>query len=259
MCLVKDPCQRTQAFSGLQSHYLFDDQFGRPDKGNDKGKGKVEGVVGHARRNFMVPVPRFESWEAFNADLAKRCHERGKDVLRGHRERIGERFGRDQEALMALPPDPFDTDRLGPGSFSPRHVLVSFRSGPPGPALDHRDGLPARLLACREGCRRVRRPGPSARHSCRLPCPQPADPEHRLRRRLAARPADLLRILPSPHAGLARTMGPARRRAGRRTRHEREAGRGKHARHAAHGRTVLDAGGFDGHGPCERRVEESVE
>ena len=25
------------------------------------------------------------------------------------------------------------------------------------------------------------------------------------------------------------------------------------------GGTVLDAGGFDGHGPCERRVEESVE
>ena len=25
------------------------------------------------------------------------------------------------------------------------------------------------------------------------------------------------------------------------------------------GGTVLNAGGFDGHGPCERRVEESVE
>ena len=111
--------QRTQAFSGLQSHYLFEDRFDRPGKGNGepakapsvrarRRRGKVEGVVGHARRNFMVPVPRFESWEVFNADLAKRCHERGKDVLRGHSESIGERFGRDQEALMALPPAPFD-------------------------------------------------------------------------------------------------------------------------------------------------------
>ena len=33
--------QRTQVFSELQSHYLFDDRFGRPGKGNDKGK--VEG------------------------------------------------------------------------------------------------------------------------------------------------------------------------------------------------------------------------
>ena len=29
--------QRTQVFSELQSHYLFDDRFGRPGKGNDKG------------------------------------------------------------------------------------------------------------------------------------------------------------------------------------------------------------------------------
>ena len=47
--------QRTQVFSELQSHYLFDDRFGRPGKGNDKGK--VEGLVGYARRNFFVPIP----------------------------------------------------------------------------------------------------------------------------------------------------------------------------------------------------------
>ena len=44
--------QRTRAFSELQSHYLFADRFGRPGKGNDKGK--VEGLVGYARRNFLV-------------------------------------------------------------------------------------------------------------------------------------------------------------------------------------------------------------
>src|ERR1700720_4564443 len=47
--------QRTKVFSELQSHYLFADRFGRPGKGNDKGK--VEGLVGYARRNFMVPIP----------------------------------------------------------------------------------------------------------------------------------------------------------------------------------------------------------
>ena len=36
--------QRTRVFSELQSHYLFTDRFGRPGKGNDKGK--VEGLVG---------------------------------------------------------------------------------------------------------------------------------------------------------------------------------------------------------------------
>ena len=29
--------KRTRAFTELQSHYLFEDRFGRPGKGNDKG------------------------------------------------------------------------------------------------------------------------------------------------------------------------------------------------------------------------------
>ena len=52
--------QRTRAFSELQSRYLFEDRFERPGKGNDKGK--VEGMVGYMRRNFLVPVPSFESF-----------------------------------------------------------------------------------------------------------------------------------------------------------------------------------------------------
>ena len=66
--------QGTRAFTELQSHYLFDDRFGRPDKGNDKGK--VEGLVGYARRNFLVPIPSFESFDALNAYMERRCLER---------------------------------------------------------------------------------------------------------------------------------------------------------------------------------------
>ena len=104
--------QRTRAFSGLQSHYLFEDRYGRPGKGNDKGN--VEGVVGYARRNFMTPLPRFASWDAFNAYLEEQCRKRQDDVLRGHRESIGERFVRDREALKRPLPAPFDAcDRQG--------------------------------------------------------------------------------------------------------------------------------------------------
>ena len=66
--------QRTRVFSELVSHYLFEDRFGRPGKGNDKGK--VEGLVGYARRNFLVPVPSFASFDALNAYLEERCLER---------------------------------------------------------------------------------------------------------------------------------------------------------------------------------------
>ena len=104
--------RRTRAFSGLQSHYLFEDRYGRPGKGNDKGN--VEGLVGYARRNFMAPLPRFESWDAFNVYLEGQCRKRQGDVLRGHSESIGKRLEHDREALTALPPAPFDAcDKQG--------------------------------------------------------------------------------------------------------------------------------------------------
>jgi transposase len=93
--------QKTRAFSELQSHYLFTEKFGRPAKGNDKGK--VEGLVGYARRNFLVPVPRVASWEELNQRLLNACRARRARRLRGHRETIGERFERDRAALLPLP------------------------------------------------------------------------------------------------------------------------------------------------------------
>lgn len=93
---------KTKAFLELQSHYLFADKFGRPAKGNDKGK--VEGLVGYARRNFMVPIPHFNSWEAFNAHLAEQCRKRRERRLRGHTETIGERFERDHRAMLPAAP-----------------------------------------------------------------------------------------------------------------------------------------------------------
>jgi transposase len=98
--------QRTRSFSELQSYYLFADKFGRPAKGNDKGK--VEGLVGYARRNFMVPIPRVSSWQELNAHLEQQCRKRRERRLRGHSETIGERFERDRAALLPLPAAPYE-------------------------------------------------------------------------------------------------------------------------------------------------------
>jgi transposase len=98
--------RRTRAFAELQSHYLFRDRFGRPGKGNDKGK--VEGLVGYARRNFLVPIPAVESFAALNAHLEQRCLERLEHRVRGHAESIGDRLMRDLAALRACPPAPYE-------------------------------------------------------------------------------------------------------------------------------------------------------
>jgi hypothetical protein len=98
--------QRTRAFSELQSHYLFAERFGRPGKGNDKGK--VEGLVGYARRNFLVPVPRCSSWQELNAQLIEQCRKRRERRLRGHEQTIAERFENDRQVFLPLPQVPYE-------------------------------------------------------------------------------------------------------------------------------------------------------
>jgi transposase len=116
--------QRTQAFGELQSHYLFEDRFGRPGKGNDKGK--VEGLVGYARRNFLVPIPVFESFAALNEHLLACCRKRLGDRLRGHTETIGERLHRDLAALRKPLPAPYDACEKVPATVSSLS-LVRYR------------------------------------------------------------------------------------------------------------------------------------
>ena len=83
--------ERTRAFAELVSHDLFKDLFGRPGKGNDKGK--VEGLVKFARTNFMTPIPVSASFEALNAILSERCRERQAVRAKRHAEAIGARLG----------------------------------------------------------------------------------------------------------------------------------------------------------------------
>jgi transposase len=116
--------QRTRMFSELQSHYVFADRFGRPGKGNDKGK--VEGLIGWVRRNLLVPVPRAASLDALNAQLLEGCRRRLGDRLRGHEETIGDRLVRDLAAFHDLPPAPYDACEKKAGRVSSLS-LVRYR------------------------------------------------------------------------------------------------------------------------------------
>ena len=98
--------ERTRAFTELCSHYLFRDRFGRPGKGNDKGK--VEGLVKFSRANFMVPIPVAASFDELNAMLAGRCRSRQTERAGRHVETIGERMAADLAALRSLPAVPLE-------------------------------------------------------------------------------------------------------------------------------------------------------
>jgi len=89
----------TRAFTELLSHYLFADRFGRPGKGNDKGK--VEGLVKYARA--LTPIPEAASYADLNATLGARCRARQGDHAGRHTTTIGERLVADTAVLRGLP------------------------------------------------------------------------------------------------------------------------------------------------------------
>jgi transposase len=115
---------KSRRFLELQSHYLFADRFGRPGQGNDKGK--VEGLVGYTRRNFLVPIPEVASYAALNAHLLAHCRQRQSERLRGHEETIGERLLRDQAAFLPLPATVYDACEIVPTRVSSLS-LVRYR------------------------------------------------------------------------------------------------------------------------------------
>ena len=99
--------------------------------------GKVEGLVGYARRNFMVPpLGRFAlqvacramdaplaTWDAFNAYLEEQCRKRQVDVLRGHKISIGDRLAADLSAMRTLPAAPFEACDLQSGQVTSTSVV----------------------------------------------------------------------------------------------------------------------------------------
>jgi transposase len=97
----------TVGFLRLQSHYLFKAHFCQPARGNEKGV--VEGAVGFARRNFMVPVPEIvNGLEYFNAQLLEQCRTDMERRLRGQDGTKAELLKEDQAAFRPLPQAPFE-------------------------------------------------------------------------------------------------------------------------------------------------------
>ena len=117
--------KRSTLFAALQSHYVFEDRYGRPGKGNDKGK--VDGMVGYARRSFMVLLPRARDFAELNVMLEARCRERQSKTLRGQAAPIGERLKTDQAVFRDLPATPFEACDKRPGRVTSQ-ALVRYKN-----------------------------------------------------------------------------------------------------------------------------------
>jgi transposase len=117
--------QEQSAFVGLRSHYLFESRFCSPGEAHEKGL--IENLVGYARRNFMVPLPRVTSWQELNQHLLACCQAEGQRQLRGETATIGARWAQEQGQLLPLPQRAYPCCTVHPVRAN-RCGLVSFET-----------------------------------------------------------------------------------------------------------------------------------
>lgn len=97
-------------YLSFSAHYAFTLDFCNPAKGNEKGL--VENLVGYARRNFLVPVPRVKDMKPLNEQLWNSClNYRMKHKISGRNQTVFELYTIEKEYLNAIPRFRFDTSK----------------------------------------------------------------------------------------------------------------------------------------------------
>ncbi|MEK6675471.1 MAG: IS21 family transposase [Planctomycetota bacterium] len=100
----------TDEFLRLQSHYLFAHHFCLVRRANEKGH--VENLLGFARRNFLVPLPRVDAIATLNTQLESDCREDLQRTLRGKAGSKAELLAEERCQLLALPAERFEARRV---------------------------------------------------------------------------------------------------------------------------------------------------
>jgi transposase len=97
-----------ERFVAFRSYYTYRARFCNPGQGHEKGG--VEGIIGFARRNFLVPLPRVENFDQLNQLLVERCHAYGGHRIAGREDNltVQERFEGEQSRLLPLPDRPYE-------------------------------------------------------------------------------------------------------------------------------------------------------
>ena len=94
-----------ERFMKFTGYYNFEPRFCNPGQGHEKGG--VEGLVGYARRNFMVPIPQAETLEQLNQRLYEQCMAYGSHRISGKEKTVDEYYEEEKHHLLPLPAVPF--------------------------------------------------------------------------------------------------------------------------------------------------------
>jgi transposase len=89
------------SFVNFRAYHNFEARFCNPAQGHEKGG--VEGIVGYARRNYLVPVPETSSLEELNEKLLTKCVTYGEHQIQGRAKPVNGLFEEERSHLLSLP------------------------------------------------------------------------------------------------------------------------------------------------------------
>jgi len=97
-------------YASFGAHYAVELTFCNPAKGNEKSL--VENLVGYARRNFLVPVPKISNIEELNSKLRKDClYYRENHKVQKRSNPVSIMYNEELSLLKAIPAYRFDTSK----------------------------------------------------------------------------------------------------------------------------------------------------
>jgi transposase len=104
--ILKGKDRRLQeSFLKLKGYYSFEPRFCNPGQGHEKGG--VEGLVGYARRNYMVPIPEAADLDELNRRLLDACIGYGQHRMAGRDKTVEQLYEQEKQFLLPLPEVPF--------------------------------------------------------------------------------------------------------------------------------------------------------
>lgn len=121
------------SFLKFKSYCSFTARFCNPGQGHEKGG--VEGLVGYARRNYLVPIPEAASLDELNQRLLASCLNFGEHRTAGRDKTVQQLHEQEKKMLLPLPEVPFsniDTWTGKADKFATVHVDKNRYSVPAG-------------------------------------------------------------------------------------------------------------------------------
>ncbi|MFH2012040.1 MAG: IS21 family transposase [Pseudomonadota bacterium] len=110
------------SYDKFRSYYNFAPVFCNPGQGHEKGG--VEGLVGYARRNYMVPIPEADTLEQLNERLLEASMAYGGHRIAGREQTVNELYEQEKNHLIALPDCPFGNLQTACGKINKYSTIV---------------------------------------------------------------------------------------------------------------------------------------